>query len=256
MLFILEMEVVLKRQKKSGSDAGMKKGIAKIFLEVADTYETVNHLLTFGLDIRWRKKAAAEASQAGGRAWLDVCSGTGEMARYLSNNAETNVTVVALDFTPSMLYHASRKKTSNRVRFVLGDAGQLPFPEETFDLVTISFATRNINLSRNILIRHLMEFNRVLKRGGWFMNLETSQPQWRFFRALFHLYVKIMVPPIGFLVSGSKAGYRYLASTIPRFYPADEFTRIIREAGFGRVVCRHMLFGIAAVHIAIKDSAL
>lgn len=116
----------------------MRKGIQSIFSEVAETYELVNHVLTFGLDILWRKKAAHIASRAGGTLWMDVCSGTGEMAFNLSRQAGEKVNVISVDFCYPMFAKAQKKKKNNKssVHFTQADAGSLPFQNETFDLVT------------------------------------------------------------------------------------------------------------------------
>ncbi len=230
----------------------MRKGIQRIFSDVVKTYEIVNHILTFGLDIIWRKKAARLASRKGGTHWLDVCSGTGEMALNLSRLADKTVRIVSVDFCPPMLKRGKEKRNIPNLSPVLADAACLPFPDETFDIVTISFATRNINPKREVLIDHLEEFYRVLKPGGSFINLETSQPSAKIIQTLFHLYIKLTVKPLGYLISGSKAGYTYLSSTIPRFYPSEEFSSIIREAGFSQVSQRPLFFGVAAIHSAQK----
>lgn len=230
----------------------VKKGIQRLYSEVAKTYEFVNHVLTFGLDIVWRRKAAREASRKGGSYWLDVCSGTGEMALNLSRLADKNVKIVTADFSFPMLEKGREKRKIRSISPVLADAMCLPFPDGTFDLVTISFATRNINPNRDILLAHLKEFQRVLKPGGHFVNLETSQPSSRILQKLFHFYIKLAVKPLGYLISGSKAAYRYLSFTIPRFYGPEEFSSIIREAGFSRITHRPLFFGAAAVHNAQK----
>lgn len=230
----------------------MKKGVQKIYSEVADTYELVNHILTFGLDIHWRKTAAKKAAQASGSLWLDVCSGTGEMAQSLSRLADPEVRIISLDFSSSMLSRAMRKKNARNISFVEAEALRLPFPDDTFDLLTISFATRNINHKKESLIAHLREFHRVLNRGGRFINLETSQPSSRILRRLFHLYIKLTVKPIGARLSGSKSGYSYLAFTIPRFYHPEEFSSLLHQAGFQKVECHRLLFGVSAIHIARK----
>jgi demethylmenaquinone methyltransferase/2-methoxy-6-polyprenyl-1,4-benzoquinol methylase len=118
--------------------------------------------------------------------------------------------------------------------------------------VTISFATRNINVSKKILVERLKEFQRILKPGGRFVNLETSQPPSRLIRRIFHLYVRFTVNRLGSGISGSKAGYAYLAQTIPRFYYAGELAEIMRQAGFTRVSIHPMLFGVAAIHRGVK----
>lgn len=230
----------------------VRKGIQKIFSEVSETYELVNHVLTFGFDILWRKKAAREAVRAGGYYWLDICSGTGEMAQNLSRISDGNAKIVSVDFSFPMLVKASEKKLVSNVSFTLADASTLPFPDETFDLITISFATRNINTRKEALNRYLGEFRRVLKPGGYFVNLETSQPSSKIIRKLFHLYIKLTVKPLGSLLSGYKPGYSYLAFTIPRFYPPEEFSSILYQAKFARVTYKPLLFGISAIHTAIK----
>ena len=145
-----------------------------------------------------------------------------------------------------------RKQKTKRIVFTLADAMALPFRDKTFDLVTISFATRNINVSRKALYQCLSEFYRILKPGGQFVNLETSQPAPRLIRKLFHLYVRVVVRHVGHMISGSKNAYAYLSNTIQRFHNAGEFADIIRQAGFAKVSIYPMMFGIVAIHQATK----
>jgi len=230
----------------------MTHGLQKIFSEVAGSYDLVNHVLTLGLDIPWRRRAARTGARLGGTAWLDVCSGPGEMARDLARLAPRGVRVIAADFTPAMVEASLERSRRAGVRFVLSEAGALPFADGTFDLVTISFAARNINTRRELLVRRFREFQRVLRPGGSFLNLETSQPRQGLIRAVFHAYIKTMVKPLGFILSGSKAGYAYLSSTIPRFHDAEQLAALILEAGFTSVSVERYLFGAAAVHLARK----
>ncbi len=229
--------------------ARANRPLREIFAEVAETYEKVNHALTLGFDRGWRRAAARRAARRGGGRWLDVCCGTGEMAENLARRAPGGTEIVALDFSLPMLAHARTKTTARPVAFVLGDVKSLPFPAATFDLVTISFATRNINLSRPVLVATFCEFRRVLKPGGRFVNLETSQPRWGIVRRLFHAYVALLVKRVGARISGSTAGYAYLSATIPKFYGAEELTAILKEAGFASVSFKRLLFGAAAIHV-------
>ena len=229
----------------------MGKAVQKIFSAVPHSYELVNHVLTFGLDMVWRRKAAKIAATGGGATWIDVCTGTGEMAVYLSRLAK-KTTVVAADFSIPMIRKATTKPEARQIAFILGDVRTLPFRDGTFELVTISFATRNINISRDILMRHFREFYRILKPGGRLVNLETSQPSSRLVRGLFHLYVRLAVRRLGGIISGSRAGYAYLAHTIPRFYSADELVDIMGQAGFVKVRFYRTMFGVAAIHKAVK----
>ncbi|MGD9346820.1 MAG: ubiquinone/menaquinone biosynthesis methyltransferase [Candidatus Aminicenantes bacterium] len=230
----------------------MRKGVQKIYTEVADTYEAINHILTFGLDIFWRNRALREITPLEGQSWLDVCSGTGEMTRNLSRRAYGSTKLFSVDFSFPMLSKAKRKNYKHPVNFAIADVAHLPFPDETFDLVTISFSIRNLNLNRGELLVHLKEFYRILKPGGEFLNLETSQPRSRLLRNLFHFYIRKIVQPVGSLLSGSKAGYGYLAYTVPRFYPPEEFSSLILKAGFSRAKHRSAFLQIAAVHLATK----
>jgi len=231
----------------------MNKGIQNIFSEVPETYELINHILTFGLDVVWRKRAAKAAAMAGGNRWIDMCSGTGEMASNLSNIATNGTKIYAADFSLPMLDKARLKPNAKHIKFVLSDIKELPFPNDTFNLITISFATRNINLNRDILIQSFKEFYRVLQPGGYFINLETSQPSHLLIRRLFHLYTKLFIKRTGTTISGSRAGYVYLSRTIPLFYNAEELADIMLQAGFRSVDFQKFFFGVAAIHQGIKD---
>ncbi len=230
----------------------MIKGVRKIFSEVADNYEMVNHVLTFGLDIHWRRKAAQGAAKTDGPYWLDVCSGTGEMARNLSRSANSQVKIISLDFCYPMIAKAKENDKKGNIFFVEAEAKRLPFPDNSLDLITISFATRNISPNKKYLIDHLREFQRVLKKGGRFINLETSQPPLKLMRQAFHLYIKTAVKPVGYLISGSKAGYSYLSYTIPRFFFAHDFSSLLYQAGFSQVSFKRFLLGVVALHTATK----
>jgi demethylmenaquinone methyltransferase/2-methoxy-6-polyprenyl-1,4-benzoquinol methylase len=222
--------------------------VQSVFSQVPATYELVNHILTLGLDVLWRKRAARVAARAGGARWADVCTGTGEMAALLRRLAPERTIVYALDLTPLMLAEATTKPEAEQIRFTVSDVKALPFPAQSLDLITISFATRNINLSKDILVQTFAEFHRVLRLGGRFINLETSQPPSWIVRRGFHLWVKLFVRSIGSWVSGSRRAYTYLGYTIPRFYPAEELADVMRQAGFHNVTYQRLLFGVAAIH--------
>jgi demethylmenaquinone methyltransferase/2-methoxy-6-polyprenyl-1,4-benzoquinol methylase len=232
----------------------MSKNIQRMFSEVPEAYRLVNHVLTLGLDYLWRRKAAGIAAEAGGSRWIDLCSGTGDMAASLRRSARNGTIIYAADFSAPMFGKAREKPECAGIEFVLCDVKTLPFPDDTFDLVTSAFATRNINLSRNKLTETFREFRRVLKPGGRFVNLETSQPSSRLMKKLFHLYVKLLVKPVGELLSGSGKPYAYLSSTIPRFYPPEELMGIMQLAGFESGGIHEMSWGVVAVHQGIKPA--
>ena len=241
----------------------MIKGIRKFYSEISGSYELINSLLTLGLDSYWRKKAvkmAVKSSCHPGR-FLDICSGTGQTAAALrqSLSANSNIQIIAADFSHHMLKIAmdrTNKKGLNNIRFTLTDAVNLPFEDNMFDIVIITFATRNLAAAPGHLLKSFREFYRVLKPGGWFLNLETSQPPVKLIKRLFHLYVKLTVAPVGRGISGSKGSYAYLSNSIRSFHPAKELTEILYEAGFETVAWKNLLFGVVALHQARKYNGL
>ncbi len=230
--------------------------IRNIFARVHRSYRLVNTLLTFGLDRLWRRRAAAVAAEAGEGRWLDLCSGTGDMAANLKERAPGKKEIYALDFTIPMVKTALGYPETGDIRFIAGDVRKLPFPDNTFDLLTISFSTRNINLSRKVLTDTFREFLRVLKPGGMFVNLETSQPPSPFIRWLYHVMVRLYVAPTGRIISGYGPAYRYLSRTITSFYPPRELASIMTEAGFRDVTFRRMTLGAVAIHRAFKSGRI
>ncbi|MBD3178168.1 MAG: ubiquinone/menaquinone biosynthesis methyltransferase [Candidatus Latescibacteria bacterium] len=227
-------------------------GIRKMFEKVHRRYRLVNHLLTLGMDRFWRARAAGMAAGAPAGRWLDICSGTGDMAARLKAAAPEGTAVYALDFTMPMIRTARKDRRLRDVRFVLGDARKLPFADRSFNLLTVSFSTRNMNLSEEVLLETFREFLRVLQPGGLFINLETSQPSAAPVRKLFHLLVGAYVAPAGRLISGAGPAYRYLSQSIPRFYPPEKLQSMISGVGFTDVSYRPLTLGAVAVHRAVK----
>ena len=241
----------------------MIKGIQKFYSQISGSYQLINSLLTLGLDAYWRKKAvkmAVKSSPHSGR-FLDICSGTGQTAAALRQSLPSNdiTQIIAADFSHHMLKIAkdrTNKKCLNNIYFTLTDAINLPFNDNMFDIIIITFATRNLAAAPGHLLKSFREFYRVLKPGGRFLNLETSQPPIKFIKRLFHLYVKLTVAPVGRGISGSKGSYAYLSNSIRSFYPAKELTDILYEAGFETVAWKNLLFGVVALHQARKFNGL
>lgn len=246
----------------------MNKGIQDIFRPLPSSYELINHILTIGFDTPMRRIAARLAVKqsqichnkkgcfADNQVWLDVCTGTGEMAYHLSKYIGKNTTVIATDFTLPMIRYANKKRLSTKKQFlmdfILADSIKLPFKDNTFDLITMSFATRNINSSYQNLIKCFCEYQRILKPRGVFINLETSQPYPMILQRLFHAFIKTLVIPIGSFISRAPASYRYLSRTIPQFYDANELSLLIHTAGFEKANFNLFFNGIAAIHYGIK----
>jgi demethylmenaquinone methyltransferase/2-methoxy-6-polyprenyl-1,4-benzoquinol methylase len=139
-----------------------------------------------------------------------------------------------------------------QTHFIHGDATRLPFPDVHFDCVGISFAFRNLTYKNPLGPPHLTEVKRILKPGGRYIIVESSQPENRLIRALFHLYLRAFVTPVGILLSGNKSAYRYLAESARRFYSPREVRDMLLTAGFRDVNYRPLLFGAAGIHVAFK----
>ncbi len=230
----------------------MPNGIRRMFSEVAPRYELVNKVITVCLDSYWRRLAARLACVGSVSRLLDLCSGTGNMALALAEAAKCNPTIVAVDFCPQMAIMAAYKLRSVGVVAVVADAKALPFADGSFDSVTISFGVRNIFTTRAAFIQCLNEVKRTLKTGGRIVLLETSQPKLRIVRRLFHWYVRFVVRRVGGWLSGSARAYQYLSETIQRFTDADELRGILSDVGFKHPIVIPLLFGIIAIHVAVK----
>ena len=228
--------------------------IKELFSEIPTTYDLLNRVLTLGFDSSWRRHAASIAARHGGDTWADMCSGTGRMTACLRQAAGAGTTIYAVDFCAEMMAEAGGKPAIASVRRVESDVRDLPFPESSLDVVTMAFATRNLNIGRQALVETFSEFYRVLKPGGCFVNLETTIPALSFLRICLGAYLRLFVRPVGALVSGSAKAYTYLADSMSDFYPAPELARIIKEAGFATVTFAYAFPGVAAIHEAVKSS--
>lgn len=237
-------------------DCGMKQTpIQKFYFHIHDEYELVNSLITMGLDKPWRRKAAEVASSYGGILWLDMCCGTGEMALDLKEIISSDTVLVMADFSRDMLDVAMQKEGLRDTDKMLADAFSLPFRNNSFDLITISFATRNLNQGKDGLLRAFSEFSRILKPGGRLVNIETSQPQSALVRRLFHLYVKAIVTPVGYILTGNKSSYSFLTSSIVNHHDPLAFNEVLRKSNFSEADFIQLSFGAVSIHYASKSIA-
>ena len=227
-----------------------------MFMAVPPHYDLINHLFTWGLDERWRHRAALECLKGQPKLLLDLCCGTGDLAVRLASMAVDDASIVGIDFSLPMLGLAREKAKnsgrSDQVTFVYSDAATLPFPDEYFDCVGISFAFRNLTYKNRLVLRYLSEVLRVLKPRGRFVIVESSQPSSLLIRRLFHLYMRWFVTPLGHLISGNRGAYRYLAESASRFHTVNELRNLMLEAGFCRFSSQSLTFGAVAIHVATK----
>jgi demethylmenaquinone methyltransferase/2-methoxy-6-polyprenyl-1,4-benzoquinol methylase len=223
-----------------------------MFSGIGPRYDLLNHVLSMGLDIRWRKKVAKETGRIHCRNILDVCTGTGDMAFELCRFWKGEVQIEGLDFSGELLERARRKSRQSNfehaVNFREGNAEMLPYPDTIFDAITITFGLRNINNRVNAL----REFYRVAKPGACFVCLEFSQPQNPIFSAVYSLYLMKIVPVISRLLGSDPAAYQYLGKTIKNFPSPPELAGQIASAGWKAVSYETMSGGIVAIHRGIK----
>ena len=227
-----------------------------MFTAVPPRYDQVNRIITWGLDNRWRRQAAKECLASQPRKVLDLCCGTGDLAIDLAQLAEKDVELTGIDYSQPMLEIAKQKAErlakGRKVSFTHGDAANLPFPDEYFDCVGISFAFRNLTYRNPLAWSHIVEVSRVLCAGGRFVIVETSQPRPKLIRTLYHLYLRWLVSKLGHFLSGNKGAYHYLAESAARFYTCEELKEILITAGFRQVFFRPLFSGVVGIHIAVK----
>ncbi len=224
--------------------------IQKFYFDISKRYEIVNTCITMGLDKPWRRRAAKAASSQGGKMWLDMCCGTGDMSADLNQHIGQDTRLVMADFSQEMMDIANNKPGLEDKDKTLADAFNLPFKDNSFDLVTISFATRNLNLGQSGLVKAFSEFNRVLKPNGKLVNIETSQPKSKFVKSMFHLYVGTIIKPIGYVFTGDKTSYTFLASSITNFLDPESFNEVLTRSGFSDMTFEPLLFGAISIHTA------
>ncbi len=230
--------------KKELAIAGFYDGIYRF-------YGTVNSLLTLGLDRWWRARAAAAARERApaAAAALDACCGTGDFSLALGKAFGPRLKITGADLSAAMLSAAGEKNPG--MKLVRSEAKELPFPDGSFDLVTIAFATRNLNIDEEKLLAALREFRRVLKPGGLFVNLETTRLKNPVLWFLMKVYVRTVIGLLNLLAPKSRSSYSFLKDTILDFYSADEFSSLLLAAGFSAPSYKILFPGAVAVHTAL-----
>jgi len=217
------------------------ESVRGMFDRIAPVYDVMNHVMTAGLDRRWRKLAVQEVVWPGDRV-LDACCGTGDLAVDAERRGGR---VVGLDFSEKMLERARKK--SGAIEWVHGDALALPFGDGVFDAATVGFGVRNLA----DLEGGLRELARVLRPGGKLAVLEITRPR-GLLKPFFRLWFDVFVPLLGKVLPGGKA-YTYLPASVRRFPAPDDLTALFERTGFADVRYRLLGGGIVALHIGVKQ---
>jgi demethylmenaquinone methyltransferase / 2-methoxy-6-polyprenyl-1,4-benzoquinol methylase len=223
-----------------------KQYVRSLFNAIAYRYDLLNHLLSGGVDLYWRRKAVEHLRPDAPRRILDVATGTGDFAlAALRLNPER---IVGVDIADQMLAigreKLRRRGVEDRVSFEQGDAERLAFSDGTFDAAIVAFGVRNFEH----LTQGLREMRRVLKPGARAVILEFSRPKNAPFRQIYHAYFRTILPLIGRLVSGHAGAYTYLPDTVMRFPEGPAFLEQLRASGFEDLHEERLTFGIATLY--------
>jgi demethylmenaquinone methyltransferase / 2-methoxy-6-polyprenyl-1,4-benzoquinol methylase len=221
--------------------------VAEMFDGVAKNYDKANDLLSFGSARIWRKKVAKLVNSQPGQTILDLAAGTGSSSIVFLRDG---VKVVAADFSRGMLEEGRRRHPE--LEFVFADAANLPFADQEFDTVTISFGIRNVEKTEVAL----GEMLRVLKPGGKLVVCEFSRIPNKLLHSLYRFYLRNILPTLSALVSKTPEAYSYLAESIDAWPSQKELVKIIETAGFESVSYLNQTFGIVAIHSGFKPKVV
>lgn len=227
------------------------KQVEKMFNNIAPTYDTLNHRLSWDIDKGWRKKAIAQLQPFSPRHILDIATGTGDFA-ILAARMLTPEKLIGADISEGMMdigrQKVKRVRLEQIISFEKEDCLQLSYPENSFDAVTAAFGIRNFpNLDRG-----LKEIFRVLKPGGHLSIVELTAPVAFPMKQLFKVYSHTVLPIYGRLVSRDDSAYRYLTATIEAFPQGEQMVGILKKAGFSEARFERLTFGICTMYLATK----
>ncbi|MCJ8210156.1 bifunctional demethylmenaquinone methyltransferase/2-methoxy-6-polyprenyl-1,4-benzoquinol methylase UbiE [Mucilaginibacter sp. RS28] len=233
------------------ADATKKQQVADMFNNISHTYDFLNHFMSLGIDIIWRKKAINELKANQPKKLLDVATGTGDFAIEALKMLKPEK-IVGVDISEGML-DIARKKIKTRElapRFEVtgGDSENLPFETNTFDAVTVAFGVRNFeNLEAG-----LVEMLRVLRPGGKVVILEFSKPRVFPVKQLYNFYFRYITPGIGKLFSKDSRAYSYLPESVAAFPDGKDFTTLMEKVGYKNTKKRALTFGISSIYTGTK----
>jgi demethylmenaquinone methyltransferase/2-methoxy-6-polyprenyl-1,4-benzoquinol methylase len=232
--------------------------LQSIFTAVPPKYDLINRIFTLGMDSKWRNKATIKCLASNPMTFLDLCCGTGDLAINVAKRANREITIIGIDYSQPMLEKAVGKSGSITVKsnfsLMQGDVSALPLNDDSIDCAGISFAFRNLTYKNPLTQKHLSEVHRVLKKGGRYVIVESSQPESKFIRIFFRLYLRTFVYWVGYFISRNKGAYRYLTGSAADFYTPAEVREMLMKAGFSEVEYQPLFFGAAGIHVARKSA--
>ena len=233
------------------SNLSKKEQIAEMFNDIAYRYDFLNHFMSMGIDILWRKKALKKLKSLKPQKMLDVATGTGDFAIMAHKMLQPN-SITGIDISAGMLEHGRQKINklglNDKITLELGDSETINFPDMTFDAITVAFGVRNFEH----LEKGLSEMLRVLKPGGKLVILEFSNPTVFPVKQLYNSYFRYITPLIGKWIARSKAAYSYLPESVKAFPQGQEMCNILTNTGFQAVTCKKLTFGISSIYCASR----
>lgn len=241
------MSVVPYKEK----DASKKAQVAEMFDNISHRYDFLNHFLSLGIDIRWRKKAIKLLKADQPKRILDIATGTGDFALEAASSLSPEE-VIGVDISEGML-EVGRKKVIKQgkekiVQLRSGDSEDLQFEDNYFDSLIVAFGVRNFeNLEKG-----LSEMLRVVRPGGKLVIVEFSKPQSFPFKQIYNAYFQLVLPSIGNFVSKDNSAYRYLPESVQAFPDGANFLQVLEKLGYKNTQCKPLTFGIASIYVGTK----
>ncbi len=226
------------------------QNVRDMFAQIAPRYDLMNHVLSLGIDIRWRRRVLKQLRLERDLPILDCCTGTGDLALMLAAAVQGRVPVVGSDFCAPMLERARAKHAKHHgqlpVEFIEADSQYLPFDDGAFQAVTVAFGLRNVQDTD----RGIREMLRVCAAGGQVAVLEFSQPTLPGFKQIYQAYFKHVLPRVGqFFAKNDKSAYEYLPNSVVEFPSGEALATRMRTAGLKNVQVLPLTFGVASLYI-------